>query len=248
MKTCHEAAQSIWDKQTELNTLMHPLGLSTVTIGNDYRKAKHSTVRGPIDLAAHSLDDYWFALQSEIVELMDNFYWKHWSKEARKEGKRFLLTNPDKTGEGTAQNVAVELTDIVFFLLSLMQCDGEPATTWTSQWGDPEPWETLTWGQRDATTPLNDAAKNHDMLVAAKELQFHALLASRVNVIDTRTDKWEWAIAVKQLRLMCVLAGLGWADMLRLYDQKYEVNVERTRRGRAQVNDAHAHAENLAVT
>jgi hypothetical protein len=61
------------------------------------------------------LNNYIAAMQSELEELRNCTYWKHWCKEA-KEGKRFLLHD--------LQNARVEVIDMLFFWMSLAQSVG----------------------------------------------------------------------------------------------------------------------------
>ena len=64
------------------------------------------------------LNNYIAAMGNELEELRDCTFWKHWCKEA-KEGKRFLLHD--------LQNARVEVTDMLFFWISLAQCLGMDA-------------------------------------------------------------------------------------------------------------------------
>ena len=61
------------------------------------------------------LNNYIAAMSNELEELRDCTYWKHWCKEA-KDGRRFYLHN--------LQNAKVEVTDMLFFWISLAQCLG----------------------------------------------------------------------------------------------------------------------------
>ncbi len=61
------------------------------------------------------LNDYLMAASSELEELRDCTYWKHWCKEARK-SRRFELHD--------LQNARVEVIDLLFFLISMAQCVG----------------------------------------------------------------------------------------------------------------------------
>ena len=61
------------------------------------------------------INNYLVAMSNELEELRDCTYWKHWCAEA-KEGRRFLLHD--------LQNARVEVTDMLFFLISLAQCVG----------------------------------------------------------------------------------------------------------------------------
>lgn len=65
--------------------------------------------------AGELLNDYIMAMASELEELRDCTYWKHWCKEA-KEGRRFELHD--------LQNARVEVIDLFFFLVSMAQCVG----------------------------------------------------------------------------------------------------------------------------
>ncbi len=61
------------------------------------------------------LNNYIAAMSSELEELRNSTFWKHWCKEA-KEGQRFLIHD--------LQNARVEVTDMLFFWISLAQCLG----------------------------------------------------------------------------------------------------------------------------
>ena len=61
------------------------------------------------------LNNYIAAMANELEELRNCTFWKHWCKEA-KEGKRYLLHD--------VQNAKVEVTDMLFFWISLAQCLG----------------------------------------------------------------------------------------------------------------------------
>ena len=61
------------------------------------------------------LHDYIIAAGSELEELRDCTFWKHWCSEA-KEGRRFELHD--------LQNARVEVIDLLFFWVSLAQCVG----------------------------------------------------------------------------------------------------------------------------
>jgi len=61
------------------------------------------------------LNNYIAAMSNELEELRDCTYWKHWCSEA-KQGKRYLLHD--------VQNARVEVTDMLFFWISLAQCLG----------------------------------------------------------------------------------------------------------------------------
>lgn len=69
-------------------------------------------------LAGEWINDYIAAIHSELEELRDCTYWKHWCKEAQ-QGGRFELHN--------LQNARVELVDILFFTVSIALCLGVDA-------------------------------------------------------------------------------------------------------------------------
>ncbi len=56
------------------------------------------------------VNNYLAAMSNELEELRDCMYWKHWCKEA-KEGRRFEIHD--------LQNARVEVTDMLFFWISL---------------------------------------------------------------------------------------------------------------------------------
>ena len=65
--------------------------------------------------AGEWINNYLAAMSSEIEELRDCTYWKHWCAEAQS-GRRFEL--------GDLQNARVEVIDMLFFWISLAQCVG----------------------------------------------------------------------------------------------------------------------------
>ncbi|ARN57710.1 dUTPase [Sedimentisphaera salicampi] len=94
--------RELFEKQAELNK----------RVGFDADK-----VRENMDLkeSGEWLNNYLAAMSSEIEELRDCTYWKHWCKEAR-EGRRFEIHD--------LQNARVEVTDMLFFWISLCHCLG----------------------------------------------------------------------------------------------------------------------------
>ncbi|MBN2841706.1 MAG: dUTPase [Sedimentisphaerales bacterium] len=56
------------------------------------------------------VNNYLAAMSNELEELRDCMFWKHWCKEA-KEGRRFEIHD--------LQNARVEVTDMLFFWISL---------------------------------------------------------------------------------------------------------------------------------
>ena len=66
-------------------------------------------------VAGKWISNYLAAMSSEIEELRDCTFWKHWCAEARK-GRRFELHD--------LQNARVEVIDMLFFWISLAQCVG----------------------------------------------------------------------------------------------------------------------------
>ena len=66
-------------------------------------------------VAGQWINNYLAAMSSEVEELRDCTFWKHWCAEAR-EGRRFDLHD--------LQNARVEVIDMLFFWISLAQCVG----------------------------------------------------------------------------------------------------------------------------
>ena len=94
--------KELFEKQAELNK----------RIGFDAKEAKQNFDPATCGLW---LNNYLMAMSSELEELRDCTYWKHWCKEA-KEGRRFEIHD--------LQNARVEVTDMLFFWISLAQCLG----------------------------------------------------------------------------------------------------------------------------
>jgi dimeric dUTPase (all-alpha-NTP-PPase superfamily) len=65
--------------------------------------------------AGQWLNNFLMAMSNEVEELRDCTYWKHWCKEAQA-GRRFEIHD--------LQNARVEITDMLFFWISLAQCLG----------------------------------------------------------------------------------------------------------------------------
>ena len=128
--TAKEAAQFMWAHQNKLNQASHPEGRGTTHLEKHVSAAVHEGIAL----------DYCLALASEVSELGENCFWQHWSKEAR-EGRSFQLVSPGaESGNGTAQNVLVEVTDIAFFTVSLLQIYGMSGKAWVAVWEDEGGW------------------------------------------------------------------------------------------------------------
>lgn len=66
-------------------------------------------------VAGKWINNYLAAMSSELEELRNCTFWKHWCAEAR-QGRRFELHD--------LQNARVEVIDMLFFWISLAQCLG----------------------------------------------------------------------------------------------------------------------------
>ena len=66
-------------------------------------------------LAGEWINNYLAAMSSEVEELRNCTFWKHWCAEAQA-GHRFKLDD--------LQNARVEVIDMLFFWISLAQCVG----------------------------------------------------------------------------------------------------------------------------
>ena len=70
-------------------------------------------------VAGKWLNDYIIASDSELDELRNCTFWKHWCSES-KSGRRFEIND--------LQNARVEVIDLFFFWMSLAQCVGLDAS------------------------------------------------------------------------------------------------------------------------
>ena len=102
--------EDIWPLQGELNARA---GIDTQLLG----KNLNSDETDPESLlaAGRALKNYIDAMMSECSELQDCLSWKHWYKEA-KEGRQYQLQD--------IQNARVEVTDMLFFWVSICQILG----------------------------------------------------------------------------------------------------------------------------
>ena len=111
--------ESIWPLQETLN---RKSGFDTVAIGQALRQVEQAGDLSGTDAAleaGRALKNYIDALASECAELQDCLSWKHWYAEA-KAGRQYELKD--------LQNARVEVTDMLFFWISLCQILGlEPA-------------------------------------------------------------------------------------------------------------------------
>lgn len=220
---CFESSTWIWDEQNKLNSISHPSGMGTLEIGNSKDD----------QLINNVLWDYQMAMLSEVNEAMENIYWKHWSKEA-KEGLRFGLINQDKdaTGEGTLQNLRLELIDCLFFLVSFLQTANVSSGTWINTWGD-----DLIWSKY---------IHEHELLTDNKERN-KLIINNLMLMLSSMTFRDFHVKLPNYLIEAFVLAGMNWEDALNLYNQKLQVNYQRQLRGRKQVNDELSDSENANI-
>ena len=93
---------NLFKLQGELNKR---IGYDTQSLRDDFDPQK----------AGCWLNDYITAALSELQELRDCTYWKHWCQES-KDGRRFEMSD--------IQNARVEVIDLFFFLISMAQCVG----------------------------------------------------------------------------------------------------------------------------
>ena len=106
----------VWQLQSELNGRA---GIDTRQIGRLLREAE--AAGDPARLAEVRLTagrwikNYLDALAAECHELQETLHWKHWYREA-KEGRQYELHD--------IQNARVEVTDMLFFWVSLCQLLG----------------------------------------------------------------------------------------------------------------------------
>lgn len=92
----------IFELQGDLNRLV---GYDTQALKDNFDPLK----------AGRWLNDYVLAAMSELEELRNCTFWKHWCVEA-KNGERYKIHD--------LQNARVEVIDLLFFCVSLAQCVG----------------------------------------------------------------------------------------------------------------------------
>ncbi len=108
--------EDIWNLQSELNA---KAGIDTRELGRRLRRAEADG--DDAALAEVRLDvgrwikNYLDAMNAECHELRETLSWKHWYREAR-EGRQYELQD--------VQNARVEVTDMLFFWVSLCQLLG----------------------------------------------------------------------------------------------------------------------------
>lgn len=215
----------IWNAQNELNRVSHPSG------------------RGTLDWSPYDMDDIELALQdyeaallSEVSEFQDNFFWKHWSAEAR-EGRRW-----EPISEEAIQNTKVELADILFFLLSslhLANCcfEGDGMLeAWEKsanrQWPEPEGFTT------DAIEKANHSVRS-------------CLIEVGKIVRTIRTQQSQILLAFAQQAVASYLDAAcrfySAEELYEAYHKKLEINFQRIERKRKQVGDTMAEDENKTI-
>ncbi len=107
---------AVWRLQSELNA---KAGIDTQALGRQLRQAEADG--DPARLAELRLTvgrwikNYIDALAAECHELQETLHWKHWYQEAR-HGRQYELAD--------LQNARVEVTDMLFFWVSLCQLLG----------------------------------------------------------------------------------------------------------------------------
>jgi len=217
-----EGAAWIWKWQDRLNAVLLCLGSGTIAIGQGNDKLLQRDV----------LQKFLRAFISEFAENMNNFYWKHWSAECR-EGRYFqLVQTADQPGTNRGQNVKVELVDMLFFLVSLLQVAGYPGERWIVHWGNAARWNN----------PRNgfDPATNRAVVDLTMDCLFH--LAGYMQT----GERSQLGLAIVKLRDSCSLV-YSWQIIHEAYAAKLAINLERQARGRRQVGDALAERENQTV-
>ena len=108
-----QCLNDIWPLQADLNRRS---GFDTLALG---QALGDNPSDDALLAAGRALKCYLDAMASECNELQDCVAWKHWYREA-KEGKQYLLQD--------LQNARVEVTDMLFFWISMCQILGmEPA-------------------------------------------------------------------------------------------------------------------------
>ena len=221
-----ENFEELWRRQGIFNKAC---GSDTIQIGKEVRR---SGSNGYIILDAKTFD-YVLAIISEVGELMNCVLWKHWSKEAA-EGRRFEIHDQ--------QNLKVELIDLLFFITSLAQVTGNYAVEM----------------QFDTALSTPIGIRGGVSLGKAITLSCVTLLSCVTNDIfdvnhgvEIPANLHRVETSVKSMfHIWCALAinFIGdKSEIFNLYHQKYNTNVARQIRGRAQVGDELADSENRAI-
>jgi hypothetical protein len=104
--------KDIWPLQADLNARS---GYDTLALGESLRDAGDEPDEATLLAVGKALKCYIDAMSSECHELQDCLAWKHWYREA-KEGKQHILQD--------LQNARVEVTDMLFFWISMCQILG----------------------------------------------------------------------------------------------------------------------------
>ena len=221
-ESLQEGAAWIWKWQDRLNAVALSIGSGTIAIGQG----------GDKSLQRDTLQKFLRAFASEFAENMDNFYWKHWSKECR-EGRYFqLVETGDHPRENRAQNVKVELVDMLFFLVSCLQVAGYPEERWIIHWASDAHWNASPEGFAPTTNR------------AAVDLTMECLFL--LGGHRQTGDRSQLGQAIAKLRDACSLL-YTWQTIHEAYATKLAINFERQARGRQQVGDTISEQENQRV-
>ncbi|MCK5114077.1 MAG: dUTP diphosphatase [Phycisphaerae bacterium] len=102
--------EDIWPLQAALNA---KAGIDTQELGD--KLVADEADSESLLAAGRALKNYIDAMMSECAELQDCMSWKHWYKEA-KQGRQYQLQD--------LQNARVEVTDMLFFWISMCQILG----------------------------------------------------------------------------------------------------------------------------
>ena len=106
----------VWRLQSELNA---KAGIDTLALGRRLRQAEAGGDEAALSEARLTvgrwIKNYLDALSAECHELQETLHWKHWYREA-KQGRQYELAD--------VQNARVEVTDMLFFWVSLCQLLG----------------------------------------------------------------------------------------------------------------------------
>lgn len=207
MKVTQTKIREIWQAQADLNEISHPYNYSTLE-------------KMPVFIYFQMLSDYELAIHAEVQELIECFYWKHWSKEA----KQFLRWK--FISKEAEQNAKVELVDIMFFLISIMQLNKlnlvEVEKTWTKHclWEPSKSQsrigEVICRGINMWVRKVAGIKNPADCHILAEFIAIAANLVTREEIED-------------------------------LYFKKLQINIDRQKRGRKQVGDEYSNAENQTV-
>jgi len=204
----------VWEKQARLN---RRVGIDTLALSEECVDGRQS------EAVMRAAKDYLLALADEYHELQNCLLWKFWTREAR-EGNRWAIHD--------FQNALVEVTDILFFTMSLAQLaapSGPVREHLKSLFHLMEPLEP---------NELSGASIMGTLAIGQRTVWTSYMQGFTTSVVEVLISVWA---------SLSKLLGLSQEAALRLYDEKWLINWSRQERGYQQIGDPLAAGENLTI-